>query len=574
MKINPIFHAIKSTCTRDWFRSVMVGKRMYQHSHTAVLRFMIISVFAALQATSVLAQNDESTSLNDHLGNDYNFKSFEVVVSRTGSYYTGFWLLPAKYHDGTYTNFKVYVNSEYVGDILPTCGNWQSAHVDGNEVLYLTRGNNIITVATLAPEVPEIETIKVSYDEASAIISSDEYDEYLNTAIDGTYDSSAIQNYSATLNELSSNGGTYFTNVPLNYTFYKTFSFTQGQEIFITSSSSVKHNIDIVYYGEPIRQIVQPGREFNDSLISRNQEMNTQRTYVPEIIGPLYPNRPGILYKPLQLYTPATSFEMQGLNWLAPSQKSLNSNVQVATARITIPKSGLYLVRLRTDENDIISVADLNINGNYYYQDAPISFNGVDYVIPADGNIYAAMTCCNDFGTDDPFLFIHGGVADKVVGYNDDGPSSKLNQYDLSSWDSYIAQQYFIPTSKISVCNYSSSKPQSTCNIFVGREGDVTSANMLMEARSLNASSLSDDNTTNIQIPSFVNLGNKISFTSENSIRTISVKTISGLHVCCLNRIDTNKSLTTSDLNISNPGIYLIQVETEQGMQCKKVMVK
>ena len=73
------------------------------------------------------------------------------------------------------------------------------------------------------------------------------------------------------------------------------------------------------------------------------------------------------------------------------------------------------------------------------------------------------MTCCNNFGTDDPYLFIHGGGRDKIVGFNDDGYTKKIRQYNLSSLDSYICQRYLMKTSGISVSNFSSSKPKSSC---------------------------------------------------------------------------------------------------------------
>lgn len=57
------------------------------------------------------------------------------------------------------------------------------------------------------------------------------------------------------------------------------------------------------------------------------------------------------------------------------------------------------------------------------------------------------MTNCANTRQDDPILFIHGcGVADKLVGVNDDGPREKLNQYNLYMLDSYISQKYFMKT--------------------------------------------------------------------------------------------------------------------------------
>lgn len=58
-----------------------------------------------------------------------NYKTFIVEADYEGEYNAGFWLLPAKYSDGNYTNFEVYVNGTNVGFITPTKGNWQFATI-------------------------------------------------------------------------------------------------------------------------------------------------------------------------------------------------------------------------------------------------------------------------------------------------------------------------------------------------------------------------------------------------------------------------------------------------------------
>lgn len=70
---------------------------------------------------------------------NFNFKSFEVEAPQAGEYYTEFWLQPARYANDQYTTFMVYVNNEYVGDITPSVGNWQSARVNDNETINLIK---------------------------------------------------------------------------------------------------------------------------------------------------------------------------------------------------------------------------------------------------------------------------------------------------------------------------------------------------------------------------------------------------------------------------------------------------
>lgn len=361
----------------------------------------------------------------------YNFKSFEIKAPEAGNYYTEFWLLPTKYANNNYTTFMVFVNNIYVGAINSTIGNWQSARVKGKETFELEKGVNVVTIATLAPEFPEVETIKVALHDSEATFSSDAYEEFLKDASLGvSYDipeQNKIPTY-ATAVDIA-----HYSNVPLNYTFYKTFSFTKGQQIFITSSSSAQHKIDVVYYGSNPKL---------DSVIN-SVHQNIIKTALSSSIAQTDSSpiviQPGVIpyVKFRTPYTPATSEEMQGLSYVFPSEKTQNSSIQVATARLTIPKTGQYLVRVRHAINGGSAIADVNINGAYYYENTPITLSYVDCSIPADGNTYATMTCCNNFGTDGPYLFIHGANCDRVVGFNDDGPSAKLAQYDLSAWDSY-----------------------------------------------------------------------------------------------------------------------------------------
>lgn len=113
----------------------------------------------------------------------FNFKNFEVEVPQAGLYYAELWLQPARYADGLYTTFWVYVNDVFVGKITPTFGNWQSTRITDNETLTLNEGRNTISIAAKAPEVPDVETIKLALTDSDASISSEAFETYLNDAI-------------------------------------------------------------------------------------------------------------------------------------------------------------------------------------------------------------------------------------------------------------------------------------------------------------------------------------------------------------------------------------------------------
>ncbi len=547
-----------------------------------LLMIVVGIVLATVNAPTIVAQEVAGVEISpvstlpikrvtEATDGNYNFKSFEVEASEAGAYYTEFWLLPTKYANNRYSTFMIYLNENYIGTINPTVGNWQAVRVDGHETFDLTEGTNVITIATLAPEFPEVETLKVALNDADATFSSEEYEEYLEDAAAGvTYDIPEDDGMTMYASDATSVGPAHFSNVPLNYTFYKTFSFTQDQEIFITTSSLVSHKIDIVYYGSAPRVIVNPGilRPINPGIINPT---NTDIAIGNQVTIQPYPE-----VKLRLLYTPATSEEMQGLSWVFPSQKTLNSSMQVATARVKIPKSGQYLVRVRHAISGYSSIADVNVNGAYYYENTPITHSYVECTIPADGNYYATFTCCNNFGTDDPYLFIQGGGCDKIVGFNDDAPSAKKEQYNLSAWDSYISQKYLMKTSGISVSNYSSSKPTSRCNIVARISEEAAQSVAKARAKESNTAGVSGLSITNesVQITVPDNISGSFSIYALENIQKVSVYGLAGNCIGSVNGNEPCANIPASSLNITQPGIYVISVETSNGVTSKKLVIK
>lgn len=544
-------------------------------------------VLATANAPSAVAQEVEGveisqtsilpiTGITAATDGNYNFKSFEVEASEAGAYYTEFWLLPSKYADNSYSMFLIYLNDSYVGSINPTFGNWQSARVNDHETFNFTEGKNVITIATLAPEFPEVETVRVAKNDVDATISSEEYEAYLEDAAAGvTYDIPEDDTMTMYSSDASDVGPEHFSNLPLNYTFYKTFSFTKDQEIFITTSSVASHKIDVVYFGSEPRYVINPGtlQPINPPVSPINPNTINSTNSNSLIVNP------GItlpIAKFRLAYTPATSEEMQGLSWVFPSEKSKNSSTQLATARITIPKSGQYLVRVRHAENGESAVADVNVNGVYYYENTPITLSYKKCKIPADGNYYATFTCCNNFGTDDPYLFIHGGYCDKVVGYNDDAPSAKVQQYNISTWDSYISQKYLMATSGISVSNYSSSKPTSRCNIVARISEGAAQSVAKSRAKGGNTAGVTELAITDesVQIAAPANINGAFAINAPEKIQKVAIYVMAGNCIGFVNCKESNVNIPASSLNITQPGIYVISVETSSGITSKKVVLK
>ena len=541
-----------------------------------VFKFAMVLMLALVSILNVMAQDNGTNAssqatlsivgVSNSTDGLYNFKNFSIEAPQSGAYYTEFWLLPAKLANNRYSTFNVYVNDVLVGSISATSGNWQSARVDGHERLNLNAGTNVISIATSAPEFPDVENIKVALNSYDASFSSDSFEEYLEDAMAGSsYETTDNSQSNSPRRVNSSNETVHFVNVPLLYTFYKTFSFTKDQVIFITTSSYSSHKIDIIYFGSPSQLIIDPIIPIDPNSSSNNVIGNNQTT-----------GGNGFNLKPDHIYTPATSQEMQGLNWLFPSQKTLNSSIQVASARITIPKTGLYLVRVRHADNYTTGVADVNINGDYYYEDAPISYVYNPCYLPSDGEEHNVFTMCANPGVDDPFIFIHGAAGDRVVGFNDDAPSNMVAYHGLDDWDSYISQVYSIHTDGISVNSYSSNNPISHCDIYalvpeyiIDRDVD----NISISDKNLSTSK--EINSALVDVVSPSDTYGDFSIRANESIKNIIVSDFSGNIVGSVS--DVNRSsivVPASFVNIKEPGGYFLQIETVSGMATKKFILK
>jgi hypothetical protein len=188
------------------------------------------------------------------------------------------------------------------------------------------------------------------------------------------------------------------------------------------------------------------------------------------------------------------------------------------------------------------------------------------------------MTNCNTPGTDDPMLFIEGKAAGNVVGFNDDGPRSKLNQYNLSNRDSYISQKYFVKTKGIHVSNYSSFKPESKCNILARVRSDANVSAFLAPAQAkqngtTDVSKIERDSQLSIT-PYPVNLMSDITISSGRKISKMEVYDMSGVKLSSVKVNALSATLSLSSLNIKNGGVYAFSVTYENGMETKKIFVK
>ena len=336
--------------------------------------------------------------------------------------------------------------------------------------------------------------------------------------------------------------------------------FTKGENVFITSSSEKQHVIDVMYCGEYRIRDPYPFNPSNPTTVGTSANDFT-------------PSQPT-----LKEFYYATSEEMQGLNWKNESEKVSGSKSQVATVKIlSIPKTGVYLVRVRTADNSVQGVADVHIDYDYFYEGSPISRSYRALSMPADGVEYASMTKSANPSVDNAMIFIHGNGSDKVVGWNDDGPAAKITENNLDKRDAYISQVYKVPTSGISVSSTSSSRPVSKCHVITRMAVSDSQSSPQKKAPEMNnttyISKLSME-SEGISIPGSVKLGEGLAISSENRIKEISVFDMAG-NMLAKKAVNSNSAfMSLSSLNIDSAGVYVMTVATDKSKVSSRILVR
>lgn len=518
----------------------------------AALALTVISVYAVDKGVECSGENGPLAvqSVGVYQLGTYNYKDFYLNAPETSSYYVNFWLRPVQNKSGKCEEIKILVNGAIVASMEPEHSNWQVISVPSGEI-ELQQGLNTVSVGMPGPFIPDVEIIKISKTIQDVEISSEAYGEFLDMLEVGSFGNT--MNDDMCQRQPSVAGMAHFTNVPLMYTYYGTFFFnTLREEVTITSESSTDHYIDVMYYGRYPEYGPTPHNSIDAATIGFSQTVKL----VPQ-------------------YIHASSEEMQGLNWRGIAEYSSQVSRKVASVHFWVPKIGIYLVRLRTTRNGQSGIADLDVNGQIF-QNCPMTYSGVNCVIPADTLEYASMTVCNHPAQDDALIFIHGADGDRIVGYNDDAPSSAVTQYQLGVRDAFVSQKYLFPTTGISVSNYHSNDPVSTCNILArAYVPDDDAAEVVRRLRKSDDLAIGVHNVAewDAVLPSSVKLWDKVRITAPCELASLTVYDLSGRRLAHKPLSGTNADALVSDLNIFRRGIYVMKVATASGEKSFKVAV-
>lgn len=459
------------------------------------------------------------------------------------------------------------VNGKKVGDIVPSEGNWQSIGIKGNPALSLKEGPNTISIATRAPELPQIEDVKVVSTRSIQAFSSREYKAFCDKAKKRSqykvpqpfYINSTVPRDVKDVHI----EGTEIGEVDLVYSFFSDFSFVKGEQIFITTSSETEHDFDLVYYGCEDFSIA-PINAFSSDNAIPGADYVIGDVVIDTVYQPIA--------KPSHAGRSATSLEMQGLNWKAISEpvlKGNNPSRQVASLLLQIPKEGYYLLRVRTRHNGHTGLADVNVNGMYFYSNMPISYTMLKYSL--DGQIPGVVPNW-ELGTyakannskGDPFLFIQGSDADRVVGYSDDCSRTIQREYKLKANDSFIQQNYQVKTSAISVLKYDSQQPEGKCTV-------VSDIMIFPDKVSKELADYDMEGDNKPTIYGDFTLQDPIQLDYHTDSLTVTAFDFSANQLKSV-LVEEDQKIYPYQLGITNPGFYFLRLES--GSEVKTVKIK
>ncbi|MDR0537489.1 MAG: hypothetical protein LBH04_05550 [Tannerellaceae bacterium] len=242
-------------------------------------------------------------------GNDIS-KTFEIESSTDGSYYLDAWIMVPITQDG-YPEYKIGVNGIISTSTLkPQTDNWQSlALTDINKnaaTVKLKKGTNNLSIIGKGTQIPNVEFVKLSSSPLNTGISDAKYKAYIESIKAQTLDKN-VKVDSTYIETRGTNGEiyTYQLNLPVLYTYYANYSYSAGQTVNISSSSSSGYQ------------------------------------YVIELF-----NKSAFPIPTAQ-------------SWVSYCSGSCSLNV-------TIPVAGTYMLRLRAYRQQISGLVNLTVNGTSY----------------------------------------------------------------------------------------------------------------------------------------------------------------------------------------------------------------
>ena len=343
--------------------------------------------------------------------NEIVTKTFEIDVPEEGEYYLSAWLMGAKTNKG-FLKYGVKINKKEIKEkIKPLKSNWQAVKLknqDSKELkkIKLAKGINTISFSSPAPEVPVIEFVRIAKTKEKAAISEEKYKNYIKNIKKEIKEREenpvVIKDSLLSKLSLKTLSYEYFYKLDINfdYTTYKFYYFTAGNQMFFTSYASDKYDHIL-------------------EVFSTNKSEN---------------------------YT-----------WVSKSNQSGLTSINV-----TIPYTGYYCIRVRAYRQTTHGLVDLNINGQYYFENCAVSGSGFrcSHSSTSEYNYFT----CNLTGDSRIWMEKGGSVPGKIIGHNDDYYGGGDFRWRLAS---RVKKAFSTSVGATLISSYGSYNPTGTCDVYM-----------------------------------------------------------------------------------------------------------
>lgn len=127
------------------------------------------------------------------------------------------------------------------------------------------------------------------------------------------------------------------------------------------------------------------------------------------------------------------------------------------------------------------------------------------------------------------------------------------------------------------VCSYSSKDPESACTIigripdyYESQEAPKAIANARKNETEKTSGNLFLEESVSIS-PKAAELSSSVTISSNDMIKKIQVFNMSGVKIADCTVNDYSSNIRLSEMNINNNGIYIVNVETENGTISQKI---
>lgn len=331
-----------------------------------------------LEVSLIESSQGTIDSLVIEINGNYSYATFYVTVTSSGNYYSRFWLMGHRNLNGDYAEYDLLIDGTDTGiNVSSTSADWQLIGPENNSKIALSVGPHHISLRGLKEDIPNVENLRLyssplymfnNTDNAKYQYAKNHHTPYNALIIPSTVGSYTEINYHQNATDSLTPPSIYHGEFSkyIFYTFYRLQYFVQNETVTLST--------DVIN-----------GKHHYLHLISLDN---------PSIYS-----------------------------WVTASTSSGH-----ATLSQTIPTTGFYYVLVRAMGAEDWGTCNLNINGDYLFDNVPIVNHLTE--VPSEllsNRIYACFAISAFIN---PMIWMVGN-ANSIINFNDDYPyDANLSSYD------------------------------------------------------------------------------------------------------------------------------------------------